>query len=78
MHNYIPPALHTAHTLYAPAEPRGKITLQTEEVADSKYTISFQLSATKLDKKDFFGKVSIEEEGRVTVGSVKGERRELR
>lgn len=37
--------------------PRGKIRLQTEEVPDSKYSISLQLSATKLDKKDLFGKV---------------------
>lgn len=55
------PALYSTHTLYAPGESRGRIILQTEEVADSKYTISFQLSATKLDKKDFFGKVSAEE-----------------
>ena len=38
---------------------RGKIKLQTEEIADSKYTIGLHLSATKLDKKDFFGKVSL-------------------
>ena len=38
--------------------PRGKIKLQTEEVADSKFSIALQLSASKLDKKDFFGKVS--------------------
>ena len=38
--------------------PRGKIRLQTEEVADSKFSIVLQLSANKLDKKDFFGKVS--------------------
>ena len=38
---------------------RGKITLQTEEVADSKFNIAMRLSATKLDKKDFFGKVSV-------------------
>ena len=38
--------------------PRGKIRLQTEEVADSKFSIIQQLSASKLDKKDFFGKVS--------------------
>lgn len=45
----------TVHLL--PGAPRGKIRLQTEEVADSKYSISLQLSASKLDKKDFFGKV---------------------
>ena len=28
-----------------------------EEVQDSKYTIAMQLSASHLDKKDFFGKV---------------------
>ena len=36
---------------------RGKITIQAEEVGDSKFTIQMQLSASKLDKKDFFGKV---------------------
>ena len=42
---------------YASGAPRGKIRLQTEEVADSKFSIGMQLSASKLDKKDFFGKV---------------------
>ncbi len=37
----------------------GKIVIQAEEIQDSKYTITMQLSATKLDKKDFFGKVSV-------------------
>ena len=40
-----------------PGAPRGKIRLLTEEVADSKITIGLNISATKLDKKDFFGKV---------------------
>lgn len=43
-------------TLRLKGESRGKIRLQAEEVLDSKYLISLQLSATKLDKKDFFGK----------------------
>jgi hypothetical protein len=30
-----------------------------EEVQDSKFTIHMQLAASKLDKKDFFGKVRI-------------------
>ena len=37
--------------------PRGEIVVLAEEVMDSKYTISMQLSAGHLDKKDFFGKV---------------------
>ena len=37
--------------------PRGEIVVLAEEVMDSKYTISMQLSAAHLDKKDFFGKV---------------------
>ena len=36
---------------------RGEIVIVAEEVQDSKYTISMQLSASHLDKKDFFGKV---------------------
>ena len=36
---------------------RGEIVIVAEEVMDSKYTISLQLSASHLDKKDFFGKV---------------------
>ena len=31
--------------------------MQAEEVQDSKYTLAIQLSASKLDKKDLFGKV---------------------
>ena len=49
---------NTYFTIFTGAS-RGKITLQTEEVADSKFNIALRLSATKLDKKDFFGKVSI-------------------
>ena len=40
------------------AASRGKLTVEAEEVQDSKYTITMQLSAAKVDKKDFFGKVS--------------------
>ena len=36
---------------------RGEIVIVAEEVQDSKYSISMQLSAGHLDKKDFFGKV---------------------
>ena len=39
-------------------EPRGNIAITAEEVADSKFDISMQLSGSNLDKKDFFGKVS--------------------
>ena len=39
-------------------EGRGQIIVQAEEVQDSKFTVHMQLSASKLDKKDFFGKVS--------------------
>ena len=40
-------------------DPRGQITILAEEVQDSKFTIHMQLSASKLDKKDLFGKVSL-------------------
>lgn len=36
---------------------RGQISIVAEEVQDSKFTIHMQLAASKLDKKDFFGKV---------------------
>lgn len=36
---------------------RGQIIIVAEEVQDSKFTIHMQLEASKLDKKDFFGKV---------------------
>lgn len=41
---------------------RGQIIILAEEVQDSKFTIHMQLSATKLDKKDLFGKVRESEE----------------
>ena len=41
----------------SPGAPSGKITIQAEEVQDSKFILNFELSATKLEKKDFFGKV---------------------
>ena len=44
---------------YLPGAPTGKITIQAEEVQDSKFIVDFQLSATKLEKKDFFGKVCV-------------------
>ena len=37
--------------------PRGQINVLAEEVQDSKFTVTMQLAASKLDKKDFFGKV---------------------
>ena len=40
-------------------EARGQITILAEEVQDSKFTIHMQLSASKLDKKDLFGKVNL-------------------
>ena len=42
-----------------PGKPRGDIIIAAEEVADTKFEITLQLSATNLDKKDFFGKVSL-------------------
>ena len=41
----------------SPGASRGEIVIVAEEVQDSKYTIAMQLSASHLDKKDFFGKV---------------------
>ena len=43
--------------LPSPGAPRGEIVIIAEEVQDSKYNIAMQLSASHLDKKDFFGKV---------------------
>lgn len=37
---------------------RGDICIMAEEVSDTKFDITLQLSANGLDKKDFFGKVS--------------------
>ena len=37
----------------------GKIHLMAEELQDNKFDVHIQLSASKLDKKDFFGKVGI-------------------
>lgn len=39
---------------------RGKIHLMAEELQDNKFDIYFELSASKLEKKDFFGKVCSE------------------
>ena len=36
---------------------RGTISVVAEEMQDSKFDVTMQLSAVKLDKKDFFGKV---------------------
>ena len=47
-------------TSSSPGNPAGKITIQAEEVQDSKFVVDFELSATKLEKKDLFGKVGIE------------------
>jgi len=46
-------------TLRMKGASRGQIMIQAEEVQDSKYNIHMQLSASKLDKKDFFGKVCV-------------------
>ena len=43
--------------LPSPGASRGEIVIIAEEVQDSKYNIAMQLSASHLDKKDFFGKV---------------------
>lgn len=40
-------------------KPRGNIIIGAEEIEDSKFEVTLQLSASKLDKKDFFGKVKI-------------------
>ena len=37
--------------------PRGKIHFVAEELQDNKFDIHFELSASKLEKKDLFGKV---------------------
>ncbi|KAL5473572.1 hypothetical protein EMCRGX_G028068 [Ephydatia muelleri] len=47
---------HLTKSLRLRGNPAGKITLQAEEVQDSKFIVNFELSATKLEKKDFFGK----------------------
>ncbi|KAL5473555.1 hypothetical protein EMCRGX_G028048 [Ephydatia muelleri] len=47
---------HLTKTLRLNGAPSGKITIQAEEVQDSKFLLNFELSATKLEKKDFFGK----------------------
>ena len=44
---------------FFPGSQRGTICIVAEELEDSKYDITMQLSATKLDKKDFFGKVCV-------------------
>ena len=40
-------------------EPRGNISIIAEEIEDTKFEVTLQLSGSKLDKKDFFGKVII-------------------
>ena len=40
-------------------QPRGNILISAEEIEDSKFEVNLQLSASKLDKKDFFGKVNM-------------------
>lgn len=42
----------------AAGTPRGQIYMTAEEMQDSKFNIQLQFSASNLDKKDFFGKVS--------------------
>ena len=43
----------------SPGNPAGTITIQAEEVRNSEFVVYFELSATKLEKKDLFGKVSL-------------------
>eukprot|EP00731_Ephydatia_muelleri_P028931 Em0020g575a len=47
---------HLTKSLRLQGNPAGKITIQAEEVQDSKFVVAFELSATKLEKKDLFGK----------------------
>ena len=46
------------HYLFS-GEPRGNISIIAEEIEDTKFEVTLQLSGSKLDKKDFFGKVII-------------------
>ena len=48
----------TSFNTHIIGQPRGNIAITAEEVADSKFDITMQLSGSNLDKKDFFGKVS--------------------
>ena len=43
----------------SPGNPAGTITIQAEEVRNSEFLMYFELSATKLEKKDLFGKVGL-------------------
>ena len=52
----------------SPGKPAGIITIHSEEVRNSNFIVDFQLSATKLDKKDVFGKVSFDA-GPTKIGS---------
>ena len=49
---------HPSALLTLPDRPTGKIAIHMEEVQDSKFVVGLDLSAKKLEKKDFFGKVS--------------------
>ena len=57
------PCTHFSHLfthLSFPDRPSGDITVQVKEASeDFKVVIDFELSAKRLDKKDFFGKVSL-------------------
>ncbi|KAL5473586.1 hypothetical protein EMCRGX_G028088 [Ephydatia muelleri] len=48
--------VHLTKPLKLQGHPAGTITVQAEEIQDSKFILDFQLSATKLEKKDLFGK----------------------
>ena len=54
------PLLRYCLSSSSPGHPAGTITVQAEEIQDSKFILDFQLSATKLEKKDLFGKVGFE------------------
>eukprot|EP00731_Ephydatia_muelleri_P028945 Em0020g589a len=48
--------VHLTKPLGLKGNPAGTITIQAEEVRNSEFLMYFELSATKLEKKDLFGK----------------------
>ncbi|KAL5473580.1 hypothetical protein EMCRGX_G028080 [Ephydatia muelleri] len=48
--------VHLTKPLGLKGNPAGTITIQAEEVRNSEFVVYFELSATKLEKKDLFGK----------------------
>lgn len=49
--------LHVLFMYAGMSRARGKIHLMAEELQDNKFDIHFELAASKLEKKDLFGKV---------------------